>query len=126
MNYAEPAGSSPMLSQDMAFLRELFDKLKGFLQDSIHALDQMDRATAQGKALDQLRERMIGSHIKAEICVADASSMLHQNGHEVNVRVVTPEPLPQEVQFHIHQMLAAVNLRCAITIRAEFMNRQEK
>ena len=126
MNYAEPAGSSPMLSQDRAFLKELFDKLKGFLQDSMHALDQMDRATAQGEALDQLRERIIGSHIGAEICLAVDSNMLDQSKDELTVRVVTSEPLPLEMQFHIHQMVAAVNPRYAITIRAEFLNRQKK
>jgi hypothetical protein len=91
-----------MFLQDMAFLKELFAGLKGFLRDGVHAIDQVDLATAQGKALDQLRERMIGSRIEAEICVADAVSTLHQNKHEVGVRVVTSEPLPPEVQFHIY------------------------
>lgn len=124
MNYAEPADSLPMLSHDMAFVKEVFDKLKGFLQEGIHALDHMNLAVARGKVLDQLRERMMGSHIEAEIFLADAANMLYQEEHEVHVRVVISKPPPPEVRFHIYRIFAAVNLRYAINIRAEFLNRQ--
>jgi hypothetical protein len=126
MIFAETVRSSQMFSPDRAFLKDVFDKLKGFLQDGVHILDQIDLATAEGKALDQLRERIIGSHIDAEICLADASSMLDKNKHELAVSVVTLEPLPLEVKFHIYQLLAAANLRYAITIRAEFLKREKQ
>jgi len=40
----------------MALLKEVCDKLKGFLRKVLYALDQVDLATAPGKALDQLRD----------------------------------------------------------------------
>jgi len=126
MNQAELAGSSQMLWQHLAFLKEVFGMLNEFLQDGIHALDRVNLAVAEGKALEQLRDKLIGSHIEAEICLEDTSSMLDQRKHEVNVCVVTSEPLSPEGRFHIHRMLAAVNLRYGMNIRSEFLNRHKQ
>jgi hypothetical protein len=126
MNHAELIGSSQMLWQHMAFFKEVLDKPRRFFQDVIVAIDRANLATAEAKAIDQLQERLIGSHIKAEITLEDVSSSPHDGRHEVHICVETPEPLSPEVRFHITQMLIAIYLRYAITIRAEFLNRQKK
>jgi hypothetical protein len=122
MNQAELSGSSQLLWQHMAFLKEVLDKLNRFFQDLILVLDRVNLATAEGKALDQLQERLIGSHIEAEINLEDISSSLNDSKHEVHVCVETSEPLSPEVQFHIYQMLVAVYLRYQINIRTEFLS----
>jgi len=106
----------------MEFLKEVLDRLKQFFWDGILALDRVNLAIAEGKALDQLQERLIGSHIEAEITLEDISSSLSNRKREVQVCVETPEELSPEVQFHIHQMLAALCLRYQINIRAEFLS----
>ena len=123
MSQAELAGSSQMLWQHVAFLKEAFGTPKGFFQDGIHALDRVNLAIAEEKALEQLREMLIGSHIEAEICLEDTSSMLNRSRDEVNVRIVTSEQLSPEARFLISRMLAAANLRYGVNIRAEFLNR---
>lgn len=106
----------------MDFLKEVLDRLKQFFWDGILALDRVNLAIAEGKALDQLQERLIGSHIQAEFTLENISSSLSNRKGEVQVRFESPEELSQEVQFHIHETLAALCLRYQINIRAEFLS----
>jgi len=122
MNQAELSVSSQLLWQHMGFLKEVLDKLKRSFHDGILALDRVNLATAEGKALDQVRERLIGSHIEAEINLKDISRSLSDGKSEVHVCVETSKPLSPEVQFHIYQMLVAVFLRYRINIRTEFLS----
>jgi hypothetical protein len=122
MYRAELSVSSHLLWQHMGFLKAVLDKLKRFFQDGILALDRVNLAAAEGKALDELRERLLGSYIEAEISLEDIPSSLSDGKREVHVRVETSKPLSPEVQFHIYQMLVAVFLRYKINIRTDFLS----
>ena len=110
----------------MGFLKGVFDKRKGFLRVGMQALDRVNRATAEGKALDQLHERLIGLPIEAELRLKDAFSMPDHREDEVVVWVATSEPISPELRIHIQLMLAALDRRFGANIRAEFVNRPKQ
>ncbi len=120
MYQAEFSGSSQLLWQHMAFLRVVLDQLRRFFRDIILALDRANLATAEGKALDQLQERLTGLRIEAEINLEEISTSIYDSKREVHVCVKTGVALSPDVQLHIYQILAALCLRYQVNIRTEF------
>jgi len=126
MDHPMAASPSHMQWQYAASLHGANDFLKRVLREVLSSLDHVDLAIADGNALDQLQEKLRGAHLDAAVRLEGTPGMQDERKRDMAVCVVTTEPLPPEVHFHIHQILAEVCRRVRMNIRAGFVVRQDR
>jgi hypothetical protein len=90
-------------------VREFFDRISKLFA-------QMDLATKHGKALEHLRERVIGLYGIEEMIVREPGS--ERDSPEIKISLVTSRPQSLEEQYLIRRILDEVNRRFGTSIQA--------
>lgn len=91
--------------------------LRGLAHDLLDALDHMNRATAEGKALDQIQEQLI-SFPGVEDVLVDQSAPVRLAVDCASLLVVAAETLAPETHSQMNHVLITVNKRYGTDIRA--------
>ncbi len=103
-HHSVPLFHAPVWNQ----LRETFHRIEA-------SLAQTDAAVRQGKALDELCQRVVGSYGIKDVHVEDSVN-LHGSAH-MNVSFEVAGPLTPEQRSTIRRALAEVNLRYGTQLR---------
>ena len=99
--------------------------LRERIHDLLEVLDCMNRAIVEGKALDHIREQLIGYH-GVEDVVVDQSAPLRSPPDCLAVLVSVAGPVPAETHSQINHVLIAVNKRYGTDIRARAVDWEGK
>jgi hypothetical protein len=105
----------------MGFRESIASWVREFSRNCLTTLSRADVAVREGKALDQLRDTLVGSYGIEEVMVDETVSRSY-NDPVVNVLVVCPENITLEAQYYIKFVLLLVNLRYGAKIHALFVD----
>jgi hypothetical protein len=110
-----------------AFHRPAFSVglLGQFVRDCFESLDFATLAVAQGRALDELRDRLVGSFGIQELMVDESIARDRSSANkEVIVYVITSKRIAADASsYHINKVVANVNRRHETQLRAQIVER---
>jgi hypothetical protein len=96
--------------------------LRQFMHDTLDGLDDMHRAIAEGKALDQIRQQLITLR-GVEDVVVDTTAPHGLTKDYLAVLVFAAEQLAPETSIQMKHVVIAVNKRYGTDIRARVVHR---
>ena len=93
------------------------NEVRGLVHDTLNALDDMNRAIEEGKALDQIREQFITLR-GVEDAIVDTTAPHGLTKNYPAVLIFAAEPIASETHFQMNHVLITVNKRYGTDIRA--------
>jgi hypothetical protein len=99
--------------------------LREFIHDLLEDLDCMNRAAVEGKALDHIREQLIGLRGVEDVLV-DKTVLFSLTKNYPEVLVFVRGPLAHETHSQMNHVLIAVNKRYGTDIRARIVDWEGK
>jgi hypothetical protein len=96
--------------------------LRQFMHDTLDGLDDMNRAAAEGNALDQIREQLTTLR-GVEDVVVDTTALHGLTKNYLAVLVFAAEQLAPETHIQMKHVIIAVNKRYDTDIRARVVHR---
>jgi hypothetical protein len=88
------------------------------IQDLLSELNRLSLAVREGKALDQIRERIVGSCGVRDIVIDEERAHAHaRTSPGPTIRILVAAPVTPDVGFRIRQVVAQVNRRHGTNIR---------
>jgi hypothetical protein len=89
------------------------------IQDLLSELNRLSAAVREGKALDQVGERIVGSFGVRDIIIdAERVHAPARTAPGPTIRILVAAPVTPDVGFRIRQVVAQVNRRHGTNIRA--------
>lgn len=96
-----------------------------FVRDCLESLDFATLAVAQGRALDELRDRLVGSFGIQELMVDESIARDRSSANkEVIVYVITSKQIATDASYyHINKVVVDVNRHYETQLRAQIVER---
>ncbi len=110
----------PRLPADMMFGRSFIRTIRDVVNDWSAAMDHVNMAVREGKALDQL-EQQLSRISDFEGMIVDEMPIANQGERECYVTIVMAKPPLREIQSTIAHTVAYVNMMNGTGIRVRIM-----